>query len=69
VATADLFLAMANRRLNKSPEAKLHYLRAKEAIEKLPKAGMGDTGTVGVENWMICQTVYREARAMFGDTK
>jgi tetratricopeptide (TPR) repeat protein len=68
-ATADLFLAMANRRLNKAPEAKLHYLRAKEAIAKLPKAGLADGGTVGVENWMICHTVYRETRAMFGDTK
>ena len=66
-ATADLFLAMANQKLGKGPEAKMYYLRAKEAIDKLPKAGMADVGDTGVENWLICQTVYREASAMLAD--
>jgi hypothetical protein len=32
----------------------------------LPKVGLGDLGQGGVENWLICQTVYREATAMLG---
>ncbi len=66
VATADLFLAMANHRLGKAPESKMYYLRAKDAIDKLPKAGVADVMGSGVENWMICQTVYREAASMLG---
>jgi hypothetical protein len=66
VATIDLFLAMANQRLGKGPEAKMYYQRAKMAIDKLPKAGMADLGKDGVENWMICQAVYREAMGMMG---
>jgi tetratricopeptide (TPR) repeat protein len=65
-ATADLFLAMAHHRLGKGPEAKLYYLRAKEAMEKLPKVGVADLGSNGVENWLIFQTVYREASGMIG---
>jgi len=66
IATDDLFLAMAHQRLGKGPEAKMYYQRAKEAIEKLPKAGLADIGQNGLENWMICQTVYREAMGMMG---
>ena len=64
MATADLFLAMANQKQGKAPEAKMHFLRARELVEKLPKAGIADLDTGGVENWLICQTVYREASAM-----
>jgi len=69
IATDDLFLAMAHHRLGKGPEAKMYYQRAKEAIEKLPKAGLADIGQNGLENWMICQTVYREAMGMMGTGK
>jgi tetratricopeptide (TPR) repeat protein len=65
-ATADLFLAMGNQKLGKRPEAKICYERAKETIEKLPKAGLAVIGENGVENWLICQTVYREAIGMMG---
>jgi tetratricopeptide (TPR) repeat protein len=65
-ATADLFLAMAHQKLGKAPEAKLYYLRGKEAVEKLPKVGLADVGSGGVENWLICQAVYREATGMMG---
>jgi hypothetical protein len=66
VATIDLFLAMAHQRMGKGPEAKIYYQRAKEMIDQLPKVGMADLGKDGVENWMICQTVYREAKGMMG---
>ena len=69
IATDDLFLAMAHQRLGKGPEAKVYYQRAKEAVEKLPKAGLADVGQNGLENWMICQTVYREAKGMMGSEK
>ena len=42
--------------------------RAKIAIDSLPKAGLADLGgteTGGVENWLIVQTVYREASELF----
>ena len=65
-ATDDLFLAMAHQRLGKGPEARMYFQRAKEAIEKLPRAGLADVGQNGVENWMIAQTVYREAMGMMG---
>jgi serine/threonine protein kinase/tetratricopeptide (TPR) repeat protein len=66
-ATADLFLAMTHHRLGKAPEAKMFYQRAKESIETLPKLGLADLSgpsTGGVENWLICQTVYREAMVL-----
>jgi len=68
-ATDDLFLAMAHHKLRKLPEATMYFQRAKDAIDKLPRAGLADIGTGGVENWLICQTVYREAMGMFGTGK
>jgi serine/threonine protein kinase/tetratricopeptide (TPR) repeat protein len=65
-ATVDVFLAMTHHRLGKIPEAKLYYQRAKDVIEKLPKPGLGDLGQNGIENWLILQTVYREATGMMG---
>ena len=65
-ATDDLFLAMAHLKLGRLPEARMYYQRARDVIDKLPRAGLADVGTTGVENWLICQTVYREARGMFG---
>ena len=38
VANDDLFLAMAHQKLGRAPEAKMYYQRAKEAIDRLPKA-------------------------------
>jgi tetratricopeptide (TPR) repeat protein len=68
-ATDDLFLAMAHQKLGKLPEAKMYFQRAKEVIDKLPRAGLADIGQNGVENWLIAQTVYREAMGMFGTGK
>jgi hypothetical protein len=65
-ATDDLFLAMAYQKLGKAPEAKMYFQRARDVIDKLPKAGVSDIGATGVENWLICQTIYREAKAMLG---
>jgi serine/threonine protein kinase/uncharacterized protein HemY len=65
-ATDDLFLAMAHQKVGKLPEAKMYFQRARDVIDKLPRAGLADIGTSGVENWLICQTVYREATAMLG---
>jgi tetratricopeptide (TPR) repeat protein len=64
-ATAELYLAMAHQRLGKAAEARALLAKAEGRIERLtPKAGVGDLGEGGIENWLVCQTALREARAI-----
>ena len=66
-ATAELYLSMAQRRLGKIEEANKTLARAEERVARLtPKPGVGDLAEGGIENWLICQTALREARAVVG---
>jgi tetratricopeptide (TPR) repeat protein len=66
-ATAELYLAMAHHQLGHTDEAKALLASAEDRIARLtPKPGVGDLAEGGVENWLICQTALREARAAVG---
>jgi tetratricopeptide (TPR) repeat protein len=63
-ATCDLLLAMSNQRLGESASAEAVLDRAEQRIERdLPKPGRGDLSS-GLENWLVCQTLRREAEAL-----
>jgi tetratricopeptide (TPR) repeat protein len=64
-ATAYLYLAMAHHRTGNAAEAKEALAKAEDRVTRLvPKPGAGDLAEGGIENWLICQTALREARAM-----
>jgi tetratricopeptide (TPR) repeat protein len=66
-ATAELYLAMAHQKLGHADEAKALLAKAEDRIARLtPKPGVGDLAEGGIENWLICQTALREARAVVG---
>jgi serine/threonine protein kinase/Flp pilus assembly protein TadD len=63
--TATLFLAMADHRLGRSHDARQQLAEAtRELDQNLPNAMDGDLDGVGVENWLMCQVVRREAEAL-----
>ena len=66
-ATAELYLAMTYHKLGRPDEAKKRLARAEDRVARLtPRPGVGDLAEGGIENWLICQTARREARAMIG---
>ena len=55
---------MSYQRLGRRDEAKASLASAEQRIERLtPKPGAGDLAEGGIENWLICQSALREARA------
>jgi len=63
-ATAELYLAMADQKLGKNDEAQKLLAGAEQRVARLtPRSGVGDLAEGGIENWLICQTALREARA------
>ena len=66
-ATAELFLAMSNHKLGKADAARDLLASAEQRVERnTPKPAVGDLAEGGIENWLICQTALREARAIVG---
>lgn len=66
-ATGELYLAMAYHRMGKTDDARAALARAEDRVQRLtPKPGVGDLAEGGIENWLICQTALREARAVVG---
>ena len=65
-AAAETGFAMTLRRLGKSNEARAAFNRADRLIhDEVGTAGVDDLVSDGVENWLLCQTVWREARSLF----
>ena len=63
-ATVELLLAMAYQRLGKAEDARASLKSAEDRVERnTPRPGTGDLAEGGIENWLICQTFLREARA------
>ena len=66
-AAAELFLAMAQHRLGRSDAARKTLARAEDRVARLtPRPGVGDLAEGGIENWLVCHTALREARAVVG---
>jgi tetratricopeptide (TPR) repeat protein len=66
-ATADLFLAMAHYRLGHADDARAALRRAAGRIDSnVPSAGRDYIGGA-LENWLICQTIRREAEEIIGN--
>jgi tetratricopeptide (TPR) repeat protein len=66
-ATAEMVLAMALHRIGDKQEAQAAMGRARHLIEtEVPTAGVDDLGIGGFENWLICQTIWREANSVVG---
>jgi tetratricopeptide (TPR) repeat protein len=66
-ATAEAYLAMAYHRLGKADEARKTLARAEARAARLtPQPGIGDLAEGGIENWLVCHTALREARALVG---
>jgi tetratricopeptide (TPR) repeat protein len=64
-AAAEAYLAMAYHRLGKPEEAKKFLAQAEDRAARLtPRPGVGDLAEGGIENWLVCQTALREARAL-----
>ena len=61
-ASADLLMAMSQERSDHHDDAVASLKRAVAIIDTLPKAGTQDIEAGGLENWLICQTLLREAR-------
>ena len=61
-ATVDLLLAMTQQRLGHTVEAAATLSAAVETIERFPKTP--EIGDDGIENWLICQIIRREAEGL-----
>ena len=65
-ANAELFLAMAHHRLGHTADARRALRSAIERIEAdVPAPGSGYI-RAGIEGWLLCQTVRREAEERVG---
>lgn len=68
--TADLLAAMAHFRLRHVDQATAALGRAEDWADKsLPKAGEGDLGWGEVVNWLVFQTLRREAEGLINDKR
>jgi hypothetical protein len=64
-ATGTLFRAMAHHRLGHAEQARALLAEARAVMEqKLSEAGVEDLEYDGVEDWLICHVVRREAEAL-----
>jgi Flp pilus assembly protein TadD len=67
-ATVTLLLAMAHRRLGHAEQARGLFDEARGIVERdMPKATVDDLSGDGIENWLICHVIRREAEALFAD--
>jgi len=65
LVTAELLTAMGHHRLGLNDQARAALQRAeRQAEHELPHAGEGDLGVGGVENWLVYQTLHREATGL-----
>jgi tetratricopeptide (TPR) repeat protein/tRNA A-37 threonylcarbamoyl transferase component Bud32 len=63
-ATSDFLLAMAHHRLGHAERARGLFNDARQYVRReLPEAGAQDLST-GVENWLVCQVIRREAEQL-----
>ena len=63
-ATSDFLLAMAHHRLGHAEQARSLFNDARQYVHReLPEAGAQDL-SVGVENWLVCQVIRREAEQL-----
>lgn len=66
-ASADLLIAMSDFKLRRSNQARAAFEDAERRAEKdLFKAGEGDLDSEWVEDWLVYQTLHREAAALIG---
>ena len=66
--TVDLLRAMCLHRLERAADAWAAYQDARRRFDRdVIRAGEGDLGDGGVENWLILQVIRREAADLFGD--
>jgi tetratricopeptide (TPR) repeat protein len=64
--TATLFLAMAHYQTGHVEPARALLAEARDVMEeKLPKPGVEDLEFIGIEDWLICHVVRREAEVLF----
>jgi WD40 repeat protein/serine/threonine protein kinase len=61
-ATAELLLAMTYHRLGRSIEAAEALATAIDEVERLPRTP--EISNDGIENWLICHVIRREAEAL-----
>jgi hypothetical protein len=65
-ATVNLLLAMAHRRLGHAEQARGLFEEGKGIVDRdMPKATVDDLSGDGIENWLICHVIRREAEALF----
>ena len=63
-ATVDLIRALARDALGHRAEASAALGRANDTIRRrVPKPGVGDLRPWGLESWLLCQVIRREAEA------
>ena len=67
-AAAQLLIALAQHRLGHENEARAAFDAAREIIQtQTRQAGVEDLAPVGVDNWLLCQTLWSEASANLGN--
>ena len=65
-ATARLFLAMSLHQLGRADESLAEFDAARRMVhEAVPIAEVEDLDAVGLEDWLTCQTAWRQAEAFF----
>jgi tetratricopeptide (TPR) repeat protein len=63
MTAAESLTAMAQEHLHRHDQSVAALRRARVLLDRLPKAGREDLGNFP-EDWLICQTLFREAKAV-----
>ena len=63
MTAAESLIAMAQEHLHRHDQSVAALRRTRILIDQLPKAGREDLGRFP-EDWLICQTLFREAQGV-----
>jgi hypothetical protein len=67
-AQADYFGVIAHHRAGRAAEAREAFVRGNRILEESARESLeGEVATHGIENWLMCQILRREAATIIGE--